>query len=66
MNDARVPYWQPAKYVAKLRALRTGDRPILLQVDPVGGHFLASGRRAGIRETARQYAFLLTQLHVGE
>jgi oligopeptidase B len=59
LNDPRVSYWEPAKWVAKLRALKTDHNILLLKTDMGSGHFGPSGRYAGIRETAFDYAFLL-------
>ena len=62
LNDPRVSYWEPAKWVAKLRALRTNDRPLLLKTNLGSGHFGASGRYEYLKETAIEYAFLLDVL----
>ena len=59
LNDPRVSYWEPAKWVAKLRALKTGDRLLLLKTNMGSGHFGASGRYEYLKETAFNYAFLL-------
>jgi oligopeptidase B len=61
-NDSQVMYWEPAKYVAKLRTLRTDDRPLLLEVNMGAGHGGASGRYDRLRELALDYAFILWQL----
>ncbi|GAB4529187.1 MAG: oligopeptidase B [Haliangiales bacterium] len=66
LNDSQVMYWEPAKYVAKLRELGTGERPVLLRINMDGGHGGASGRYDRIRETAFDYSFLLSQLGVSE
>jgi len=60
LNDPRVSYWEPAKWVAKLRAMKTNDQILLLKTDMGSGHFGPSGRYAHIREVAFDYAFLLT------
>lgn len=60
LNDPRVSYWEPAKWVAKLRARKTNDQILLLKTDLGSGHFGPSGRYAHIREVAFDYAFLLT------
>jgi oligopeptidase B len=62
-NDSQVMYWEPAKYVAKLRALKTDANPLVFHInmDPAG-HGGQSGRYNRLRETAFDYAFLLTQL----
>jgi oligopeptidase B len=66
-NDSQVMYWEPAKWVAKLRATRTDHQPLLLEVnmDPAG-HGGKSGRYDRLRERAFDCAFLLTQLRVEE
>ena len=55
-------YWEPAKWVARLRTLNTGDRPILLKTDMDAGHGGASGRYDALREIAFDYAFVLWRL----
>ncbi len=64
-NDSQVMYWEPAKYVAKLRALKTDANPLLFHVnmDPAG-HGGRSGRYDKLKETAFDYAFVLWQLGV--
>jgi oligopeptidase B len=62
LNDPRVSYWEPAKWVAKLRAHKTNDRPLLLKTNLGSGHFGASGRYEYLKETAIEYAFLLDVL----
>jgi oligopeptidase B len=59
LNDPRVSYWEPAKWVAKLRALKTDANVLLLKTDMGSGHFGPSGRYEGIKEVAFDYAFLL-------
>ena len=59
LNDPRVQYWEPAKWVAKLRACKTNDRPLLLKTEMGGGHFSKSGRYDYLKETAFEYAFVL-------
>ena len=64
LNDPRVSYWEPAKWVAKLRALKadlkmTDSNVLLLKTDLGGRHFGPSGRYEGIKEVAFDYAFLL-------
>jgi oligopeptidase B len=59
LHDAQVQYWEPAKWVAKLRALRTNDEPLLLRTNMEAGHGGASGRYRRWRETAFDYAFVL-------
>jgi oligopeptidase B len=64
-HDSQVRYWEPAKYVAKLRAHTTGAEPILLRVDMTSGHAGPSGRYDRMREIAFAYAFLLDRLGLG-
>jgi oligopeptidase B len=62
LNDLQVPYWDPAKWVAKLRAHKTDDNRLLLLTNMESGHGGASGRYDILRETAEVYAFLLDTL----
>ncbi|QEH31790.1 Protease 2 [Aquisphaera giovannonii] len=62
LNDSQVPYWEPAKYVARMRATRTDRNPLLLKTNMDAGHGGASGRYDAIREAAFLDAFLLDQL----
>lgn len=64
LNDPRVSYWEPAKWVAKLRTMKKGDNLLLLKTNMGAGHFGASGRYERIKEQALDYAFLLTALRV--
>jgi oligopeptidase B len=64
LNDSQVMYWEPAKYVAKLRTLKTNDTPLLLHINMEAGHGGASGRYDYLKEIAFDYAFLLIQLGV--
>jgi oligopeptidase B len=66
LNDSQVMYWEPAKYVAKLRTLKTDNYPLLLKTNMGAGHGGASGRYDYLREIALDYAFLLTQLGIRE
>jgi oligopeptidase B len=63
-HDSQVMYWEPAKYVAKLRTLKTDTHPLLLKTNMAAGHGGASGRYDFLREVALDYAFLLTQVGV--
>jgi oligopeptidase B len=63
-NDSQVMYWEPAKYVARLRTLHTGDAPILLLTNMGAGHGGASGRYDRLREIAMDYAWLLAAIGV--
>jgi oligopeptidase B len=64
LNDSQVMYWEPAKYVAKLRTLKKNDAPLLLHINMDAGHGGASGRYDYLKEIAFDYAFLLTKLGV--
>lgn len=64
LNDPRVTYWEPAKWVAKLREVKTDDNELLLKINMGAGHGGKSGRFESIREVAEQYAFVLWQLGV--
>ena len=59
LHDSQVQYWEPAKWVAKLREMKTDDNPLLLYTNMSTGHSGAAGRFERHRETARNYAFLL-------
>ena len=59
LTDPRVTYWEPAKWVAKLRTLKTGDSLLLLKTNMDAGHAGAAGRFDRLKETAMVYAFLL-------
>ncbi len=65
-DDSQVMYWEPAKYVAKLRTLKTDDNPLVFYTNMHGGHAGSSGRYDRIHEVAFNWAFLLTQLGVAE
>jgi len=62
LNDSQVMYWEPAKYVAKMRTLKTDPNPLLLRTNMAGGHGGSSGRYDRLRETAFETAFLLWQV----
>lgn len=59
MHDIRTPYWEAAKWVARLRAKKTDTNPLLFKVETDGGHFGKSGRYEWIKQRAFDYAFLL-------
>jgi oligopeptidase B len=63
-NDSQVMYWEPAKYVAKLRTLKTDGNPLILKTNMAAGHGGASGRYDFLREVAFDYAFILSQLGI--
>ena len=64
LNDPRVTYWEPAKWVARLRELKTDDNELLLKTNMGAGHGGKSGRFESLRETAEEFAFILWQLGV--
>jgi oligopeptidase B len=66
LNDSQVMYWEPAKYVARLRAMKTDSNPLLLKTNMEAGHGGASGRYDFLREIAFTYAFVLWQLGLVE
>jgi oligopeptidase B len=62
LNDPRVGYWEPAKWVAKLRATKTDNRLLLLQTNMGAGHGGSSGRYDYLKEVAFRYAFVVDQV----
>jgi oligopeptidase B len=64
-NDSQVMYWESAKYVAKLRTLKTDKNPLVFKINMAGGHGGSSGRYDRLRETAFDYAFILWQMGIG-
>ncbi len=62
--DSQVQYWEPAKYVARLRDLNTGDKPVVFRTNMEAGHGGKSGRFRQYRERAEMFAFMLDQLGV--
>ena len=62
LYDPRVAYWEPTKWVSKLRTMRTNDSEILLKMDLDAGHFSASDRYKYIREKVHEQAFVLDKL----
>jgi oligopeptidase B len=62
LNDSQVMFWEPAKYVARLRTLKADDNPLLLVTNMEAGHGGASGRYDYLKEIAFDYAFLLKEL----
>jgi oligopeptidase B len=63
-HDSQVMYWEPAKWVAKLRAMKKDQNPLVFFINMNAGHSGASGRYELLKEDAFDYAFLLTQLGV--
>lgn len=66
LNDSQVMYWEPAKYVAKVRTLQRNATPVLLETNMGAGHGGASGRYDRLHELALDYAFLLWQLDLAD
>jgi len=64
--DSQVQYWEPAKYVARLRDVNTGSEPLVFRTNMEAGHGGKSGRFRRFRETAEMYAFMLNELDVAE
>jgi oligopeptidase B len=64
LNDSQVMYWEPTKYVAKLRSLKTDGNPLLLKCNMGAGHGGASGRYDRLKETAFEYAWLMSQVGI--
>jgi oligopeptidase B len=62
--DVRVPYWQPAKWIAKLREYNTSNNPILLYTEMHGGHFGQSGRYDDLQQKAKMYTFIFSNLGI--
>jgi oligopeptidase B len=59
LNDSQVMYWEPAKWVAKLRAMKTDSNPLYIKINMAGGHGGSSGRYDVLHERAFRYAFML-------
>ncbi|OWY21702.1 S9 family peptidase [Sphingobacteriales bacterium UPWRP_1] len=64
LNDANVQYWEPVKYVAKLRQHKQDNNLLLLKIDMESGHQGASGRYDSYKESALEFAFILHALHL--
>ncbi len=64
LNDPRVTYWEPAKWVARLREMKTDQNELLLKTNMGAGHGGKSGRFESLKETAEEFAFILWQLGV--
>ena len=59
VSDPRVTYWEPAKWVAKLRATKTDDNCLLLKTNMSSGHYGKTGRYAALEDAALSYAFAI-------
>nr|WP_106640719.1 S9 family peptidase [Allosphingosinicella vermicomposti] len=66
LNDPRVTYWEPAKWTAKLREMKTDDNTLLMKINMGAGHGGKSGRWDRLKEVAEAYAFVLTQVDKAE
>lgn len=66
LNDPRVTYWEPAKWVAKLREVKTDDNLLLMKTNMGAGHGGQSGRWNSLKETAEEFAFILWQMGMAE
>ncbi len=64
LNDSQVGYWEPAKYVARLRTLKTDSNPLLLKVNMGAGHGGSSGRYDKLKEQAFEFAWLMSQVGI--
>merc|ERR1712000_556290 len=62
LHDPRVAYWEPAKWVAKLRELKTNDNQLLMKTDLSAGHFSASDRYKDLKERAFEMSWVLSQI----
>jgi oligopeptidase B len=62
LNDPRVAFWEPAKFTARLRELKTDDNTLLLKTNFDAGHAGASGRYDFLKEIALDYAFLIDKV----
>lgn len=66
LHDSQVQYWEPAKWIAKLRALKTNDNVLLMHCDMSAGHGGASGRFKRFHDVALEYAFMLALMGINE
>jgi oligopeptidase B len=64
LNDTAVPYWDPAKWVARLRARKAGDSALLLRTNMAAGHAGSSGRYSYLRDIAEEYAFIISAINL--
>jgi oligopeptidase B len=65
-DDSQVMYWEPAKYVAKLRSLKTDKNPLVFKINMAGGHGGSSGRYDRLKELAFDYAFVFRELGIAD
>ena len=66
LNDPRVGYWEPAKWVARLREMKTDDNVLVMKTSMGAGHYGASGRLNELKELAEMYGFVLSKLGISE
>jgi oligopeptidase B len=66
LNDSQVPYWEGAKFAARIRATKTDHNPLLVKVNMGAGHGGSSGRYDALHETAFNYAFMLWQIGINK
>lgn len=66
LHDSQVQYWEPAKWVAKLRSVKTDDKLLFLDTNMEAGHGGASGRFEALKELAREFSFLFTLEKIGK
>ncbi|MFQ3251029.1 MAG: oligopeptidase B [Glaciecola sp.] len=66
LNDPRVTYWEPAKWTAKMRDLKSDDNLLVMRINMGAGHFSNSGRYGRLRDYAEEYAFMLASHHISQ
>jgi len=66
LHDSQVQYWEPAKWVAKLRDMKTDDNLLIFDINMDAGHGGSSGRYASLKEVALEYAFILDQAGISK
>ena len=66
INDSQVLFHEPAKYVAKLRSMKTDDNILILHMNMDSGHGGATGRYDGIKDTAFEFAFILNRVGISK
>jgi oligopeptidase B len=66
LNDSQVGYWEPVKWVAKLRSMKTDQNPLYIKINMAGGHGGSSGRYDVLRERAFRYAFMLDAVGINQ